>query len=132
VTDDVPPWAGYLHRPGPEPRHRCPLPAEWFQDAVWMCPDGHLWTVRRVRVATQMREYDLAWRPASWWMRRRYRDSLDPGRRLIRRARMAMADPSGVYANGVRGTDWLAAHPPPKRTPPVGPSGQSLGKDGCR
>jgi hypothetical protein len=96
-----------------------------------MCPDGHLWTVRRVRVATQMREYDLAWRPASWWMRRRYRYSLDAAGRPPQRARMVMADPSGVYANGARGTDWLAAHPPPKRTPPVGPSGQSLGKDGC-
>lgn len=79
------PRGGYVYRPSDhaEP-HRCPLPAEWEDGAVWRCPEGHLWVVddacgacRTVRTAAARGHggqctVGLAWWPATWWQRRRH------------------------------------------------------------
>lgn len=99
--------AGYVHRPSDaRPPHRCDLPAEWEEGAVWRCPEDHLWIVGSAcqcrghferHGGRGMHTVGLAWWPATWWQRRRYGG---------RRAELDMAN-----ANRVQGRPRLK--PPP-------------------
>lgn len=74
---------GFVRRPDlpdPDP-HRCDVPAEWPEGAVWRCERGHLWVCGD---ACECRGHfdrhrgrgfhteGRVWRPASLWQRLRY------------------------------------------------------------
>jgi hypothetical protein len=122
VTERPPdPRGGYVYRPSDHAeRHACPLPAEWEPGAVWRCPEGHLWVVDEVCACRGhierhhgrgVHSVGLAWRPATWWERRR-RGGITIGEAC--RARLDMAN-----QNRVQSFAGMKLPPPAPLTPPT-------------
>jgi hypothetical protein len=108
--------AGYVWRPSDARQpHRCDLPAEWEQGAVWRCPEGHLWVVLRRREPAYANGYAPAsaeWVPAWWWTRLRYggkraRTSMGNENRVRSVRHMRPPPPAAV-----KGIDPLPVPPP--------------------
>jgi hypothetical protein len=118
--------SGYVHRPSDaRPQHRCDLPAEWEQGAVWRCPQGHLWVVLHRREPAYANGYaptSAEWVPAWWWTRLRYggkRARTSMGNDNRRRTVKHMRPPPPAAAKGL---DSLPVPPPtisPAGNPPT-------------